>query len=410
MPIEHPYFGKLFRCPNHLVENDPDRREKLLKVSNLKAFSDKTFDNFNAELPGLRADEAHSLELAYRLARTYAENPHGWLLLSGGYGCGKTHLAAAVGNLRVTHGDTVLFMTSPDLLDHLRSHYAPTAEAGYDDVFERVRNVPLLILDDLGTENQSQWAMEKLFQLLNHRHSHQLATVVTTNIDLETLDPRLRSRLLDESIVRRAQINAPDYRTSARQQREMGLSYLSYYAHMTFDTFDAKRNLTPDEQRNLQQAYNIALEYARETPALWLVFHSKFFGSGKTHLAAAIGNAWEASGQRVNFITVPDLLDHLRDAYNPGSSSTFDERFQALRSAERLILDDLGLESAKPWAKEKLFQLLDHRYVRGLPTVITTSMNIDNIDERIQTRIADARRCRLVFITARDYATRSRRS
>ena len=43
--------------------------------------------------------------------------------LEGAYGCGKTHLAAAVGNYRLEKGDQVLFITMPDLLDHLRASF-----------------------------------------------------------------------------------------------------------------------------------------------------------------------------------------------------------------------------------------------------------------------------------------------
>ena len=115
----------------------------------------------------------------------------------GGYGCGKTHLAAAIANAVVQRGITPLFVTVPDLLDHLRATYAPYLSGGYSDRFEQVRTTPLLILDDLGTENTTSWALEKLFQLLNYRYLMRLPTVITTNQELEHLDPRLRSRLAD---------------------------------------------------------------------------------------------------------------------------------------------------------------------------------------------------------------------
>ena len=66
-------------------------------------------------------------------------------MLEGPYGCGKTHLAAAIGNQRLAHGDMVLFITTPDLLDHLRSTYGPSSEIGYDEMFDRIRGAHLLI-------------------------------------------------------------------------------------------------------------------------------------------------------------------------------------------------------------------------------------------------------------------------
>ena len=97
------------------------------------------------------------------------------------------------------------------------------------------------------------------------------------------------------------------------------------------------------------------------------------YGSGKTHLAAAIANVQQERGAQVVFVTVPDLLDYLRVTFSPNSTGSFDRRFQTVRSAPLLVLDDLSTESATAWAKEKLFQLLNHRYVAGLPTVITSS-------------------------------------
>ena len=57
------------------------------------------------------------------------------------------------------------------------------------------------------------------------------------------------------------------------------------------------------------------------------------------------------------------------------------------------MLDDLGTESATPWAREKLFQLLNFRYNALLPTVITTSSEPKQIDPWLRTRMMDVNRC-----------------
>ncbi len=404
LPVDHPNFGQLFRCPNSPA--DPKRVNRLRKLGNLDAFADKTFENFRADLPGLTPTQQQSLESAHNTAMNYAGNPEGWLLLEGTYGCGKTHLAAAVGNARLHYEDAVLFITTPDLLDHLRNTYGPSSEIGYDEMFDRLRNAPLLILDDLGVENPSQWAQEKLFQLLNHRYSRELATVITTNADLETLDPRIRSRLLDDTIIHRIRISAPDYRTPVQAQRDQ-LSSLSLYREMTFNTFDAQTGLAPEERQNLERVAAACHDYAN-APQGWLVLLGNY-GSGKTHLAAAIANAQQERGAQVMMVTVPDLLDYLRVTFSPNSNANFDRRFQTVRSIPLLVLDDLGTESATAWAKEKLFQLLNHRYVANLPTVITSSTTIDKIDERIRTRLMDRRRCTVFAITAPSYANRTYR-
>lgn len=406
VPVDDPRFGKLFRCPNNPVERDSERHTKLRRLSNLAAYADKTFENFEVHLK-LPPLETASLDVAYKAALAFAEKPDGWLLLEGTYGCGKTHLAAAVGNERLKQGDLVLFITVPDLLDHLRSAYGPTSELGYDETFDRIRNAPLLILDDLGVENPSPWAQEKLFQLFNHRYIERLPTVITTNADLDTLDERIRSRLLDTHLMHRVKIIAPDYRSHIRNARQELISNLSLYGEMVFATFDTHTGLKREERENLQFALETAQYYA-QNPQGWLLFMGTY-GCGKTHLAAAIANALQENGVDVMFITTPDLLDYLRVTFSPGSAITFDQRFQAVRNAPFLVLDDLGTESATPWAKEKLFQIIDHRYVSQLPTVITTSKSMEEINERIVSRLLDERRCTIVAITGTSYARRQKR-
>jgi DNA replication protein DnaC len=401
LPVDHPQFGQLFRCPNS--PSDPQRVDRLRKLGNLDAFADKTFETFQIDPPGLTKTQAQSLNTAYDAAVAYAANPEGWLLLEGTYGCGKTHLAAAVGNRRLQYETAVLFITTPDLLDHLRNTYGANSDVGYDEMFERMRSAPMLILDDLGVENPSAWAQEKLFQLLNHRYSHSLPTVITTNADIDMLDPRIRSRLLDDTIIHRIRISAPDYRTPVQSQRDE-LSSLSLYRSMIFSNFDAQSGLTPDDRQNLERVASAAQSYA-VAPDGWFVLLGNY-GSGKTHLAAAIANQQQERGTQVVFVTAPDLLDYLRVTFSPNSSGSFDRRFQTVRNTSLLVLDDLSTESATAWAKEKLFQLLNHRYVAELPTVITSSSTIEKIDERIRARLMDRRRCFVYAITAPSYSSR----
>jgi DNA replication protein DnaC len=407
LPVDHPDFGKLFRCVNNPGRANDERLERLRKIGNLGAFADKNFGNFNTDLPYLSTQQRASLRTARDVAQMYARAPHGWLVLEGTYGCGKTHLAAAVANARIEQDENVLFITAPDLLDHLRTTYGPTADIGYDEMFDRLRNIPLLVLDDLGVENPSPWAQEKLFQLLNYRYNHKLPTIITTNTDLDLLDPRIRSRLLDESIIHRVRIAALDYRTPVQNKQDQ-LSSLSLFSDRTFDTFDTQTGLSAEERAALTRTLQIAGDYARQ-PQGWLVFMSRYNASGKTHLAAAIANYRQEQGDEVTLVTTPDLLDFLRMTFGANATTSFDRRFQTVRNAGLLVLDDLGTESGSAWAKEKLFQIIDYRYVARMPTVITTSKQPEEIDGRIFSRIADQRICTIVRITAPDYPTRLKR-
>jgi DNA replication protein DnaC len=68
-----------------------------------------------------------------------------------------------------------------------------------------------------------------------------------------------------------------------------------------------------------------------------------------------------------------------------------------------LILDDLGAHASTPWAQEKLFQLLNHRYNAQLPTVITTNQRLEELDPRLRSRLQDVGLVNHVLILAPDY-------
>ena len=205
VPVGDPAFGQAVRCQCKEQQLEERDRGALRRLSNLDPFRDKTFEVFDAALPGVR--EAHEI------AQRYADDPLGWLVFRGGYGCGKTHLAAAIANVAEQSGVPVIFAIVPDLLDHLRATFAPNSETAYDALFEKVREVQLLVLDDFGAENSTAWATEKLFQLINYRYNYRMPTVITTNHRLLAhMDERIRSRLADLGLVRHVVIEAADYR------------------------------------------------------------------------------------------------------------------------------------------------------------------------------------------------------
>ncbi len=195
VPYGYPDFGKIEKCVCKLAAEREKRKQDILRFSQLASLQEKTFASFNPLIPGLQE--------AYSAAWYYAHHPDGWLLLIGTNGCGKTHLAAAAANVLLEHDRAILFTTVPDLLDHLRAAYAPTSEITFDSLYMSMRAVDALVLDDLGAQQTTPWAEEKLFQLINHRYVCRTPTIITTNhIRLSGINERIRSRLLDASLVR----------------------------------------------------------------------------------------------------------------------------------------------------------------------------------------------------------------
>ena len=380
---------------------------RLRRYGNLQAYGDKTFESFRTHALGgsYTQNVKTSLETAKQAGLDFAAHPKGFIVYEGKYGCGKTHLAVAIANHRLERfGDPLIFVTVPDLLDLLRISTDQSLDTSYYDFFNQIRGVSLLVLDDLGVEKRTEWANEKMFQLLNHRLVESLPTVITTNTPIDDLDPRISSRLMDGDKVRRFIITAPDYRRAQRSRVDAGgLFGMHLYKDMQFTNF---RTESPyrEESQNLRNAKSVASKWAAN-PDGWLYIRGTF-GSGKTHLAAAIAYDIHERGGDVRFLSVPDLLDQLRLAFDPSVNARFDKQFHEIVNAPALILDDVRFASATPWAKEKLFQIIDYRYLARSPTVITSSETMKEMDPRLETRLMDDRVCLAFELTVGSYVKR----
>jgi len=403
LPIDHPDFGKLEICSCRQPAIHEKIKDRLYQFSNLDELEHLTFEGFNPRgRMGLGEQQQDSIERANNQARIYADSVEGWLLIQGRFGCGKTHLAAAIANECVSRGIPTLFLTVPDLLDTLRFTY-DSKDVSFEERFKQIRQAPLLILDDFGTQSATEWAREKLFQILNFRYINQLPLVITTNLDLEEIDGRIRSRLSDPDIVAHIYIRAPDYRRPVDDSGQHELSSLNLHIRQTFGQFNLRKreNLPASDQRTLEEAFKSAQAFA-DDPQGWIIFAGTY-GCGKTHLAAAIANYRASQGYPVMFVVVPDLLDHLRATFSPSSSTSYDRRFEEIRTTPLLILDDLGTQNMTPWVREKLYQLFNYRYNANLPTVITSSDEFDDMDPRLRSRMRDQSLCVIKPITAPSY-------
>ncbi|MCD6568076.1 MAG: ATP-binding protein [Dehalococcoidia bacterium] len=389
-------FSRVLPCQCQQPHLQQEKLHYLERYSNLGALSRFTFATLS---PGGKG-ETTSRENFSRIcqdAMSFASEPQGWIFLAGPAGCGKTHIACAIANYRLEMGHPVFYIGVSELLDHLRSAFSPSSELSYDELFERIRNAPLLVLDDLGVESTTPWAREKLEQLFNYRFNSNLPTVITSDVPPENQDERLRKYLSDNDFCQTYTILP-----TAEAKLEQSPLQLEMLKKMTFDNFDLKRmNLSSEQRQNLKAAFQLAEEFASH-PEGWLIFQG-LNGCGKTHLAASIANYQLAQGNPVFFIQVPDLLDHLRSTFGAESRISYDKFFEKIKTAPLLILDDFGQQSVTPWAQEKLYQLINYRYNAMLPTVVTMCASLDEIEVRCSSRMVDPRLSLVFNITAPDY-------
>lgn len=222
-------FGRYIHCPDCLEwTQEQARRETWEKfrefiertdclqgdllrcVFSRKKDDPEDVNDFKAATPTLQSirDAVHGWA-----TRVYSQQDgRRWLYICGACGCGKTHLCAAAANGLRAAGVSVLFMTTPVLLGTLKADLNRT-----EDFVNQLSVVPVLVLDDLGTEPLTEWAASILFRIIDGRYTTRRPLLVSSNLTLERLgSDRLASRLGDVRLCEVIVNPAPDWRKGAK--------------------------------------------------------------------------------------------------------------------------------------------------------------------------------------------------
>ena len=139
------------------------------------------------------------------------------LLFTGKTGVGKTHLAIAIYRELIAQdkiaSTTVRFVTAPELLLEIKKTFNGPSTMTESDIIDKYSDADLLILDDLGSEKATEFAIQSLYLVIDRRCRNMKPIIITTNLSLkeieEKLDARIASRLSGMKVV---EISMPDYR------------------------------------------------------------------------------------------------------------------------------------------------------------------------------------------------------
>lgn len=197
--------------PCQCVHQQADRR-RFISSNITPLMADFTFDHFSLNYysnsrpidpggPTLRAVADRALNGGKEFVARYLEVATGrGLLLEGNVGSGKTFLAGAITNALLAHDKQVLFLVVPDFLDDLRATFQKQGEFREADLMEMAKKAEVLVLDDLGAHNFTEWTQNRIFSLINYRMNHSLPTIITTNLSLEEMNPVIGARTVSRII------------------------------------------------------------------------------------------------------------------------------------------------------------------------------------------------------------------
>jgi DNA replication protein DnaC len=151
----------------------------LIKVSGLtpKQMA-QTFDAYVIE-EFSEMDEFGETDMSVAKDRAMCAAKDGsWIVLAGKRGTGKSHLAVAIMLDVMSRGVAAMFCPVVEMLDELRQG---NEDNTYPAKMKRLKDIPCLVLDDLGKERTTATGLEYLFQILDFRYRHELQTIITTS-------------------------------------------------------------------------------------------------------------------------------------------------------------------------------------------------------------------------------------
>ena len=160
-----------------------------------KRLKDYNFNNFK-----VTDSNKNEVEIAKDYTKKCTENKQeNGLIITGNTGVGKTHLAASIANKLIENDKIVLMGRLTTLLDMIKETFRDNTKSE-NELIELYSNVDMIIIDDLGTEKISQWALEKLYTIIQNRNENRLPIIITTRFDKQGLIERF-SQSQDEQLV-----------------------------------------------------------------------------------------------------------------------------------------------------------------------------------------------------------------
>ena len=166
------------------------------RASNLSAVIPRRYRDVSFERPPVTDIEPAIVAATRRFAATIEDQLDAGrgLWFMGPPGTGKTTLAMLVSKAVLEAGRTAAIYSLPRLLNEIRRTYDEGSDSSYVDLLDRLAEVDLLHVDDLGAEKSSPWVLEQLYAIVNARYEGERSMVITTNLDRPALVDQITER------------------------------------------------------------------------------------------------------------------------------------------------------------------------------------------------------------------------
>lgn len=196
------------KCPECLAikcakEDEENRKKRALEILSLKKsasipprFKNKSFDSYQASSDGKKK----ALAICQKYAESYPQRLEagGGMVLCGGPGTGKTHLAISVIDYIVeNYAKSALFTSVMGITKRIKKTYSANSSETEEQAFKIFANPSLLVIDELGVQFGTDTEKLILFEIINYRYEHMLPTILISNLALNELMEFAGDRIID---------------------------------------------------------------------------------------------------------------------------------------------------------------------------------------------------------------------
>lgn len=196
--------GQICKCVKQLRINELYKRSNLNNLLERENFDSFKLDYYSREsFSGKQKTPYENASMILKSAKRYVDEfdqKHENILIFGSTGLGKTFLSNCIAKALLDTEHTVLYLSSNELFEEVLSNYIMSHneedKATLEPIYQYIHNSDLLIVDDLGTEVLSSFVKSQLFEIINKRILANRATLITTNLDLKTLEDRYTERVM----------------------------------------------------------------------------------------------------------------------------------------------------------------------------------------------------------------------